>query len=160
MIEASDEITPRKVGKYLIQIAIVLVSYFLAGKLGQATTAIRSGNIGPVWPAFGVALAAVLLYGYRIWPGIFIGIFLVDFLSPVPVVAALGQASGSTLAAIGGAFALRRIASFEASFARLRDVLAMIVLGAFGSALISATIGVSVLYATHVEGYSDLVRHG
>jgi PAS domain S-box-containing protein len=156
MIQASDEIAPRKIGKYLVLITIVFVSYFLAGKLGQATTAIRSGNIGPVWPAFGVALAAVLLYGYRVWPGIFIGVFLVDFLSPVPVVAALGQASGATLAAIAGAFFLRHIADFESSFSRLRDALGMIVLGAFGSALITATIGVSVLYATHVEGYSGL----
>jgi len=156
MIEAYDESASRKIGKYLALIVIVLVSYFLAGKLGQATTAIRSGNIGPVWPAFGVALAAVLLFGYRVWPGIFIGVFLVDLLSPVPVLAALGQASGATLAAIAGAFALRRIAGFESSFSHLRDALAMIVLGAFGSALISATIGVFVLYATHVEGYSGL----
>lgn len=156
MIKANDESAPRKIGKYLALIIIVLVSYFLAGKLGQATTAIRSGNIGPVWPAFGVALAAVLLFGYRVWPGIFIGVFLVDFLSPVPAVAALGQASGATLAAVAGAFALRRIAGFESSFSHLRDALAMIVLGAFGSALITATIGVFVLYATHVEGYSGL----
>jgi PAS domain S-box-containing protein len=103
-----------------------------------------------------VALAAVLLFGYRIWPGIFIGVFLVDVLSPVPIITALGQASGSTLAAITGALFLRRIANFESSFSRLRDALAMIVLGAFGSALITATIGVSVLYATHVEGYSGV----
>ena len=153
MIHAPDK---RKIAKYLALTVIVLVSYFVAGKLGQATTAIRSGNIGPVWPAFGVALAAVLLYGYRIWPGIFIGVFLVDFLSPVPAVAALGQASGAVLAAIAGAFLLRRIADFESSFSRLRDALGMIVLGTFGSALITATIGVSVLYATHVEGYSGL----
>jgi Predicted integral membrane sensor domain len=55
-----------------------------------------------------------------------------------------------------GAFFLCRIADFESSFLRLRDALAMIVLGAFGTALISATIGVSVLYATHIEGYSGL----
>jgi PAS domain S-box-containing protein len=156
MIQASDATVSRKIGKYLALVILVFVSYFLAGKLGQATTAIRSGNIGPVWPAFGVALAAVLLYGYRIWPGIFIGAFLIDFLSPVPFFAAVGQASGSALAAIVGAFSLRRLAGFESSFSRLRDALGMIVLGTFGSALISATIGVSVLYATHVEGYSGL----
>ena len=156
MIHASDKVRPKEIGKYLALLAIVFLSYFLAGKLGQVTTAIRSGNIGPVWPAFGVALAAVLLFGYRVWPGIFLGVFLVDFLSPVPFVAALGQASGATLAAMMGAFFLRRIADFESSFSRLRDALAMIVLGAFGSALISATIGVSVLYATHIEGYSGL----
>jgi MASE1. len=85
MIHASDKVRPREIGRYLALLAIVLVSYFLAGKLGQVTTAIRSGNIGPVWPAFGVALAAVLLCGYRVWPGIFLGVFLVDFLSPVPL---------------------------------------------------------------------------
>ena len=84
MIEAYDESAPRKIGKYLALIVIVLVSCFLAGKLGQATTAIRSGNIGPVWPAFGVALGAVLLFGYRVWPGIFIGVFLVDFQARFP----------------------------------------------------------------------------
>src|SRR5438309_3154416 len=125
MIHASDKVRPRDIGKYLALIAIVLVSCFLAGKLGQATIGIRSGNIGPVWPAFGVALAAVLLGGYRVWPGIFLGSFLVDLLSPVPVVASLGQASGSTLAAIGGAFALRRMASFESSFSRFWDALGM-----------------------------------
>src|SRR5437588_12419145 len=126
---AADKVGPRKTGKYLALIALVLVSYFLAGKLGQVTTAIRSGNIGPVWPAFGVALAAVLLFGYRVWPGIFLGVFLADVLSPVPAVAALGQALGATLAAVGGAFSLRRVAGFESSFSHLRDALAMIVLG-------------------------------
>ena len=55
--------------KYLVQIAIVCVAYVVAGKLGQATTNIRSSNLGPVWPAYGIALAAILKYRYRVWPG-------------------------------------------------------------------------------------------
>ena len=55
-------VTPRPVEKYLTQVAIVFAAYLVAGKLGQATTNIRSGNIGPVWPAYGVALAAILLW--------------------------------------------------------------------------------------------------
>jgi len=148
-------ITPRDLGKYLAQIAIVFVAYFVAGKLGQATTNIRSGNIGPVWPAYGIALAAVLLYGYRVWPGAAAGAFLVAFLSPVPHLAAVGQAAGTTLAALSGAFLLRRF-NFDLSLARLRDALGLIVLGAFASAIVSASIGVAVLYATHVQAYSGL----
>ena len=52
------------IGKYLVQITLVFLAYLVAGKLGQATADIRSSNLGPVWPAYGVALAALLLYGY------------------------------------------------------------------------------------------------
>lgn len=151
MIHASDK---RNTGKYIAQIALVLLAYLVAGKLGQAATNIRSGNIGPVWPAFGVALAAVLLYGYRVWPGIFAGQFLVAALTPVPLLAAVGQAASAALAAVCGAFLLRRIIKFERSVSRLRDALGLIVFGSFGSAVVSATIGVSVLYATHASGYA------
>src|SRR5437764_6015778 len=94
---------------YLVQFTVFLVAYCVAGKLGQATANIRSSNLGPVWPAFGVALAAVLLCGYRIWVGIGAAAFLVAYSSPVPAMAAVGQAAGSTFAAVTGAFLLRRI---------------------------------------------------
>src|ERR1043166_6691627 len=99
----SVRVAPRQVGKYLAQTTIVFAAYFVAGKLGQATTNIRSSNLGPVWPAYGIALAAVLLYGYRVWVGIAAAAFLVAFLSSVPHVAAVGQAAGATLAALTGA---------------------------------------------------------
>src|ERR1700746_356802 len=152
----SVRVAPRQVGKYLAQTTIVFAVYFVAGKLGQDTSNIRSSNVGPGWAAYGVALAAVFLCGYRIWVGIAAAAFLVAFLSPVSEVAAVGQATGATLAALIGVFLLCRIAKFRPSLSRLRDALALIVLGAFGSALVSASIGVSVLYATHVQAYSGL----
>jgi len=148
-------VEPGAVWMYLVQTTIVFLAYFVAGKLGQATTNIRSGNLGPVWPAYGVALAAVLLCGYRVWLGVAAAAFVVAFLSPVPVIAAAGQAGAATLAALTGAFVLRRM-KFHSSLSRLRDALGLIVFGALGSAMVSATIGVSVLYAAHVEAYSGL----
>ena len=152
----NGRIPPRVVWKYLVQITIVFVAYFAAGKLGQATANIRSSNLGPVWPAYGIAFAALLLYGYRVWVGIAAAAFLVAFLSAVPHVAAVGQAAGATLAALIGAFLLRRIAKFDSSLSRLRDALALIVLGALGSAMVSASIGVSTLYAAHVRAYTGI----
>src|SRR6187549_3721910 len=70
------------------QLAVVFLAYFVAGKLGQATTNIRSSNLGPVWPAYGIALASFLAYGYRVWPGIAVSAFLVAFSSSVPALAA------------------------------------------------------------------------
>ena len=139
-----------------VQFTIFLLAYCVAGKLGQATTNIRSSNLGPVWPAYGIALAAFLLCGFRIWPAITLGAFLVAFFSPVTHLAALGQAAGATLAACSGAFLLQRIAGFDKSLSRLRDALALVLLGALASALVSASIGVSVLYATHAHAYSGL----
>jgi PAS domain S-box-containing protein len=158
MSQAADNVrvAPRQVAEYLAQTTIVFAAYFVAGKLGQATTNIRSSNLGPVWPAYGVALAAILLCGYQVWVGIAVAAFLVAFLSPVPLMAAVGQAAGATLAALVGAFLLRRIAKFRPSMSRLRDALALIVFGGLASAMVSATIGVSVLYETHVQAYSSL----
>jgi len=141
---------------YFLQISAVFVAYVIAGKLGQATVNIRSSNLGPVWPAYGIALAGILICGYRVWLGVAAGAFLVAFFSPVPHIAALGQAAGASLAATTGAFLLHRIAKFHSSLSRLSDVLSLIALGGFGSAIVSASLGVSVLYATHVHAYSGL----
>jgi PAS domain S-box-containing protein len=158
MSQAAEHVrvAPRHVASYLAQNTLVFAAYLIAGKLGQATYNIRSSNLGPVWPAYGVALAAILVCGYRIWSGVLVAAFLVAFSSPVPLVTSIGQAAGTTFAALVGAFLLFRFAKFLRSMSRLRDALALIVVGALGSALVSATIGVSVLYATHVQAYSGL----
>jgi PAS domain S-box-containing protein len=149
-------LVPINRGRYLAEMAIVFVAYFLAGKLGQATTNIRSSNLGPVWPAYGIALAAILICGYRVWPAVAVGAFLVAASSPVSAVTAAGQAAGATLAALTGAFLLYRIANFDRALSRLRDALSLIALGGFGSAMVSASIGTLVLYAGSVHAYSGL----
>ena len=158
MIQAvQSQALEQRIGRgYLLQISVVFVAYLVAGKLGQATANIRSSNLGPVWPAYGIALAAILICGYRVWLGVAAGAFLVAFFSPVSHLAALGQAVGATSGATTGAFLLRRIANLHPSLSRLSDALSLIALGGFGSAIVSASIGVSVLYATHVRAYSGL----
>ena len=153
---AHRAVTPLHRRGYLAQTALVFLAYFVAGKLGQATANIRSSNLGPVWPAFGIALAAILLLGNRAWVGVFAGAFVVAFSSPVPAVTALGQAAAATLAAFSGAFLLRRFASFDRSMSRLRDAFSLLVIGALGSAAISASIGVAVLFASHERPYSGI----
>jgi len=69
---------------------------------------LRSDALGPVWPAYGVALAAILLCGHRVWVGIVVAAFLIAFLSPVPFLTAVGQAAGATLAALIGVFLQQR----------------------------------------------------
>jgi PAS domain S-box-containing protein len=141
----------------VVQLVTVAIAYFIAGKLGQATITVRSGNLGPVWPAYGIALASMLAYGCRVWPAVGISAFLIAFSSPVPAGTALGQAAGATAGAIAGTLLLRRLPAFAPTLPRLRDALALIVVGAFGSAVFSASIGLASLYATGLQPYSGLL---
>jgi signal transduction histidine kinase len=142
---------------FLVQLVTVFLAYFVAGRLGQATSNIRSSNLGPVWPASGIALACVLACGYRVWPALAASAFLVALEGSVSSVAAAGQAAGATLGAVTGTFLLRRIPRFDPALSRLRDALGLIVLGAFGGALVSSVVGVFSLYATGVQAYSGLL---
>jgi PAS domain S-box-containing protein len=135
---------------------LVFAAYVVAGEIGQATSNIRSGNIGPVWPAYGIALAAVLYYRTRAVPAVFISAFVVAYTSPVAAGIAFGQAAGATLAAGAGAWLCLRTPGFHLSLRRLRDATTFIIFGAFGSATISATIGIFSLYAGGNVGYSGL----
>jgi PAS domain S-box-containing protein len=140
--------------QYFLQILTLFAAYYLAGKLGQATTNIRSGNLGPVWPASGIALAGFLAGGFRIWPGIAAGSFLVAYQSPVLAITAAGQAAAATLGAAFGAFLLRRLPNFDPTLSRLRDALAFVVLGGFVSAALTASLGMAALRATRFDSYS------
>ena len=131
---------------------LVFVSYFVAGKIGLSTP-FTSNNISPVWPASGVALSAVLLLGYRIWPGIAAAALLVNWPS-IPHIAAVGLACGNTLSALTGAYLLRRRPGFDASLTHLRDVVQLISYAGLGSTMVSASVGVACLFATRVRPWS------
>ncbi len=107
---------------YLLRLSSVFGLYLAAGKLGLSAP-FTSGNVSPFWPASGIALASVLLWGYRIWPGIAAAAFLVNFWSPIPTQAAVGIAIGNTSAALVGGFLLRRFGRLNVSLGRLRDVI-------------------------------------
>jgi PAS domain S-box-containing protein len=142
----------RSTGSYWVRVLIVFAAYFVAGKIGLSTP-FTSNNISPVWPASGIALSAVLLFGYRIWPGIAAAAFLVNWVA-IPHVAAAGLACGNTLAALTGAFLLRKIPNFDDSLSRLRDVLGLITYAGLVSTMVSASVGVAALFATRVHPWS------
>ena len=60
------------------KILILTTCYYLTGKLG-ISLAIPPGYATAIWPPSGIALAGILLYGYRVWPGILLGSFLINF---------------------------------------------------------------------------------
>jgi len=134
----------------------VFVLYLSAGELGLSVP-FTSGNVSPVWPASGVALASVLLWGYEIWPGLALAAFFVNFLSPIPAVPSIGMALGNTTSALLGGYLVRRFISDKPSFERLRDVLGLIAFGGAIAPNVAASVGATTLLLTHIRAWSGFI---
>ena len=146
----TESASPRQ---YFLKVAVVFALYLAAGKLGLSVP-FTSGNVSPVWPASGLALASVLLWGYEVWPGIALAAFLVNFLSPIPALACIGIALGNTSSALLGGYLLRRFINDRPCFERLRDVLGLVAFGAAIGPMIAASLGATTLLLTHVRAWS------
>lgn len=134
----------RSRGARVIEIVAVAAIYTLAGRAGLKLDAV-SGFATLVWPGSGIALAALMLLGYRLWPAIAIGALATNLWAGAPVPAAIGIAIGNTLEAVVAAYALNRVPGFNTYLNRVRDVFALLIFAAVLSPIVSATIGVASL---------------
>lgn len=125
-------------------VVLLALAYFATGKLGLML-AYAKGSVTPVWLPGGIALAAVLLIGYRLWPGVFLGAFLVNITAGSAVGTALGIATGNTLEALAAAFLLNRFAEGRRAFDRSQNVFKVLVLAGLVAPALGATIGVTSL---------------
>ena len=71
-------------GVLLGWIAVVALVYFGAAKLGLAL-AFATPNVTAIWPPTGIALAALILGGRKLWPGVALGAFLANVTTDVPL---------------------------------------------------------------------------
>ncbi|WP_176985500.1 MULTISPECIES: MASE1 domain-containing protein [unclassified Streptomyces] len=133
----------RRSGRTTLEICVIAALYFGSAELGLLQQLVRS-QVTPLWPPSGIAVASLLLRGRRVWPGVALGAFLanVDLGPSLPAVLAI--TAGNTLAPVCSYLLLRR-AGFRNALDRLRDVLALIFLGAFTGMLVSATTGTTTL---------------
>ena len=130
--------------RYIVTILGFAVVYIIAAKIGLSL-AFSMKQIAAVEPPTGLALAALVLYGYDLWPGVLIGAFLASLLTHEPAGVALGIAIGSTLEAITGAVLLRRVVHFRPALDRVTSVIGLTVLAGLLSTMVSASIGTTSL---------------
>ena len=139
----------------LLLISIVTVVYFGVGKFGLMLASLHA-SASPVWPSAGIALAAILLIGYRVWPAIFVGAFLVNITNAGDVATSLAIATGNTLEALAGAWLVIRFARGKNFCDRPQDVFKFALVGAT-STVISASFGVTSLA---LAGFADWTHYG
>ena len=145
-----------RIARKLALIAVLTGVYFIAGKLGLRL-AFANPSATPVWPPTGIALAALLVLGYRVWPAVLLGAFLVNATTAGSVATSASIAVGNTLEAVLGAYLINRYAGGSKAFDSVDHVLRFVILGGLVSTTVAATWGVTTLA---LGGYASWAHYG
>ncbi len=138
------------------RVVVLIALYFVGGLIGKQTTFL-SGSVALVWPPAGIALAAILLFGYRFWPGVALGAVLFSTMNGMPFgFFTLGTAVGNTMGAIVCAYLLKRFIAFDNAMERTRDVIGYIVLACFLGTTVNAAFNVVSLAYSGAVKWDDL----
>jgi PAS domain S-box-containing protein len=139
-----------------LRIVGMAACYYVAGKL-SLLMAIPPGYATPFWPAAGLAVAGLLLFGHRVAPGVMLGSFLVNVPTQFDAADArtltlslalpLGIGAGAALQAMAGTALVRRIVGFPNSLSREKAIAGLLFLAGPVSCCVNATLGVTLLWA-------------
>lgn len=129
---------------YWLTIATLAMVYFVAGKFGLSLAS-QNPSVSPVWAPTGIALAAVLVLGYRAWPGILLGAFLTNISTAGTPATSLAIAVGNTLEALMGGFLVNQFAGGRAAFDKPQGIFKFVVFAGLIATAVSATVGVTSL---------------
>jgi signal transduction histidine kinase len=122
-------------------------AYFLVCKLGLSLAIIHPSATA-VWPGTGIALAAILLLGYNMWPGIFLGALAVNLTTAGSIVSSLGIAFGNTMEGVLGAYLVIRFANGRNVFFRAEGIFKFFLLACVVATSVSASVGTAALALT------------
>ena len=118
----------------IIRITGIIIIYALVGRT-SLLLAIPPGYASPFFPPAGIALVAILLWGNRVWPGVFLGSFLLNLwvngssnetLLLSTILVALGLAAGSTLQANISSYLVKRFVGFATPLDREKNIVRFI----------------------------------
>ena len=127
---------PTRRGVTLLALA---AAYYAAGRFGLSLALIHKSATA-IWPPSGIAIAACLLLGADVWPGVFAGAFLVNLTISGAVLPSILIAVGNTSEALAANYLVRRFATGVATFERTLSILIYVVCVGAASA-VAATVG-------------------
>lgn len=128
--------------------AIIFFSYLATGYVGLHLYA-ADASASPLWLPSGIAFAAFILYGYRVWPGILFAAFLLNSALGAAPFIALFIAVGNTVGPLVGAHLLKWYSNYTPPAIRLRDNVG-IVANSFLIPVATATIAVGSLWLSGI----------
>ena len=143
-----------KQNRRFLNIVLLTVFYVFSGKLGLKLAFLHP-RATALWANSGIALAALLILGTYVWPGILLGTFLINVTTAGSVATSIGIAIGTTLEALVGAWLVRRFSSGKDSVFRARDFLKFTILAGMFSTALAATIGVTSLALGGFTAWKD-----
>lgn len=144
---------------FIARVAGVGLLYFVSAMVGLQFAVVGS-TVTLVWPSSGIALVIVLVFGYRMAPGIALGALLANAFMGLPILLAGSIAVGNALEALVGAWLLTRVMHMRRELDRYRDVFALIVLAAMASTALSAVVGAATLTLGGLVPFGDAASVG
>lgn len=142
--------------KDAVLLAALTAVYFVAGKLGLRLALVHPSATA-VWLCTGIALVVFLILGSRVWPGIWLGAFLLNLTTAGSVITSLAIATGNTLEGVLGAYLVNKYARGRSAFDRAQDTFKFAFLAGMLSTAVSATFGVTSLW---LGGFAALANYG
>jgi two-component sensor histidine kinase len=130
--------------KYIFQLTAVAAIYFVVAKLGLAWASVHP-SATPIWPPTGFALAAVLLFGFRIWPAIFVAALFANATTAGSILTSTAIAVGNTLESVVGSWIINRWSEGVHTFDSPAGVARFAFISFAPATMISATVGVGSL---------------
>ncbi len=130
--------------RHAAALALVTSAYYAAGRLGLHLAAIHP-VVTAVWPAAAIATAALAIYGYRLWPGVWAGAILLNLSRIGGLDSVLLIACGNTAAALAGAWFLRRFGGARA-FGRPYNLVGFLCASGLLASTLAAGVGTAALY--------------
>ena len=143
--------------KYVVQVLLVATAYYAAAKLGLQLAYLQNGAVAALWPPVGVGIAALVLWGPRMWPGIVVGELLDSVGLSDPFGTVLGQTFANTLEVVIIALFLRGLFGARLGLSRVAEVLGLLACSAAGI-LVGASIGTASLRLGNVIDSGQVVH--
>lgn len=138
-------------------IVLLAATYIVAGEVALKLELIHLGVVA-VWPPSGIAVAALILLGYRVWPSILLGIFVLDVYINRHPLTSLAIASANSLEGLTAAFLVNRFARGAKALDTAGGVIRFVLYACVASPAISATIAMGSFYFSGLAGRAELAN--
>src|SRR5882757_11168274 len=136
---------------YVVGLIGIGLTYFVLAKSGLALALIHP-SASTIWPPTGFALAAVVLWGYRAWPAIFLAAMIANATAAGSIGTAISIATGNSLEALVGAVLINVWSNGRDTFSTPNTVAKFTVICVVLATPISATVGITTLV---IAGYAE-----